>query len=130
MEISIKLPNNLYQDVSHLAKTKKTSVATIIKNAVRIAVYEEDVREEIPVNPLKNCSDVEVLALAKMKMSEVENNRMSGLLEKQREETITPLERNELAALFRVFQVENLRKAQGIAEAVQRGIIKTPDDLL
>lgn len=130
MEISIKLPNNLYQDISLLAKTKKTSVATIIKNAVRSAVYEEDEPEEILINPLKNCTDVEVLALAKMKMSEAENNRMSGLLEKQREETITPLEQNELAALFRVFQVENLRKAQGISEAVQRGIIKTPDDLL
>ena len=126
MEISVKLPNNLYQDVSHLAKTKKKSMATIIKNAVRKAVIEES---ETLERPLADCSDEEVLALANMKMSEAENKRMSELSGKQREETITPLERNELDALFRVYQVGNLRKAQGISEAVQRNLIKTPDDL-
>lgn len=126
MEISVKLPNHLYQGVSHLAKTKKKSVATIIKNAVRKAVSDEAETRE---RPLADCSDEEVLALAKMKMSAAENKRMSELLAKQREETITPLERNELDALLRVYQVGNLRKAQGIAEAVQRGLIKTPADL-
>jgi predicted DNA-binding protein len=126
MEINVKLPNNLYQDVSHLAKTKKKSMATIIKNAVRKAVIEESENME---RPLADCSDEEVLALANMKMSEAENKRMSELSGKQREETITPLERNELDALFRVYQAGNLRKAQGISEAVQRDLIKTPDDL-
>lgn len=126
MEISIKLPSDLYQGVSQLAKTKKKSVATIIKNAVRKAVNEE---AETLERPLAACSDDEVLALAKMKMSAAENRRMSELLEKQREEAITPLERNELDAVLRVYQVGNLRKAQGIAEAVHRGLIKTPADL-
>lgn len=67
--------------------------------------------------------------MANMKMSEAENKRYSELMESQREETITPLERNELDSLFRVYQVGNLRKSQGIAEAVGRGLIKTPDDL-
>ena len=126
MEISVKLPDNLFQGVTHLAKTKKKSVATIIKNAVRKVVNEE---AEIVERPLADCPDAEVLALANMKMSAAENSRMSQLLDKQREEMITPLERNELDALFRVYQVGNLRKAQGISEAVQRGLIKTPDDL-
>lgn len=126
MEISLKLSNNLYQGVSHLAKTKKKSVATFIKDAVQKAVVEESEMQE---RPLAHCSDDEVLALAKMKMSEAENKRMSGLSDKIREETITPLERNEFEALFRVYQVGNLRKAQGIAEAVRRGLIKTIDDL-
>ena len=126
MEISVKLPNNLHQDVSHMAKAKKKSVATIIKDAVRKVVIEE---AEALGRPLAGCSDKEVLALANMKMSEPENKRMSKLLDKQREETITPVERNEMDVLFRVYQAGNLRKAQGIAEAVQRGLIKTPDDL-
>ena len=79
--------------------------------------------------PLADCSDSEVLGLANMKMSEAENNRMSELLDKQSEATITSLEKNELDALLRVYQVGNLRKSQGIYEAVQRGLIKTPDDL-
>ncbi len=126
MEISVKLPDNLFEDVAYLAKTKKKSVAAIIKNAVRKAVSEEN---ETLERPLLDCSDAEVLAIANMKMSEVENKRMSELLDRQREETITPLERNELDALFRVFQFGNLRKAQGIYEAVRRGLIENPDDL-
>lgn len=126
MEISVKLPNHLYQRVSELAQAKKKSVAEIIKTAVGKAVLEA---AETVESPLADCSDEEVSALARMKMSADENQRMSQLLNKQREETITPLERNELEALLRVYQVGNLRKAQGIAEAVRRGLIQSPDDL-
>ncbi len=101
-------------------------MASIIENAVRKAVSEES---ETTERPLAGCSDDEVLALANMKMSAAENERMSELLDRQREETITPLERNELDTLFRVYQAGNLRKAQGISEAVRRGLIKTPADL-
>jgi Arc/MetJ-type ribon-helix-helix transcriptional regulator len=126
MEISVKLPDYLYRDVSRLAKTKKKSVSAIIKNAVSRAVSDE--LEDLG-RPLAACSDEEVLALANMKMSEAENRRMSELLGKQSEDAITPLERNELEAVMRVYQAGNLRKAQGIAEAVHRGLIKTPADL-
>ena len=126
MEISVKLSNNLYQGVSQLAKTKKKSVATIIKNAVRKAV-----NEEVPVanTALAPCSDEEVLTLANMKMPKEQANRQSKLLYKNQAGTITPLERNELEGLLMVYQLGNLRKAQGVVEAVRRGLIKTPDDL-
>lgn len=126
MEISVKLPESLYKNVSQIARSKKKSVAEFVKNAVRKAVAEET---ETLERTLIDCSDEEILFLANMKMSEAENARMSELSEKQREETITPLEKNELDALFRVYQVGNLRKSQGIYEAVQRGLIETPDDL-
>ncbi len=127
MEISVKLPDSLYENVSHLAQMKKKTVAEFVKNAVRKAVDEEEA--EISERPLADCSDEEVLILAKMKMSENENVRMSELSEKKREDRISALERNELDALMRVYQVGNLRKSQGIYEAVRRGLIETPDDL-
>ncbi len=126
MEISVKLPNNLYQGVSHLAKTKKKSVATIIKNAVQRVVSEE---AAAVARPLADCSDEEVLVLAKLKMPKEQADRQSALLYKNQAATITPLERNELEGLLMVYQLGNLRKAQGIAEAFARGLIKTPDDL-
>jgi metal-responsive CopG/Arc/MetJ family transcriptional regulator len=126
MEISVKLPDNLYQNVSALAQAKKKSVAEIIKSALHKAVLEA---AETLERPLADCSDEEVLALARMTMSAAENKRLGELLDKQREETITPLERNELDALLRVYQAGNLRKAQGIAEAVERGLLKAPADL-
>ena len=64
-----------------------------------------------------------------MKMAEAENKRMSELLYKNQADTLTPLERNEMESMVFVYQVGNLRKAQGIAEAVLRGLLKSPDDL-
>ncbi len=110
MEVSVKLPDSLYKNVSQIARTKKKSVAEFVKNAVKKAVDEE---AEILERPLADCSDEEVLALANMKMSEAENKRMSELSDKQREETISPLERNELDALFRVYQVGNCENHKG-----------------
>ena len=127
MEISVKLPNNLYQDISHLAQAKKKSVAAIIKQAVRKAVTED---AHIVERPLADCSNSEVLALANLKMPEEQANRQSKLLYKNQADTITPLERNELEGLSLIYQMGNLRKSQGIAEAVLRGLIKKPDDLL
>ena len=126
MEISVKLPNSLYKDVSHLAETKKKSVSEIIKNAVRKAVEEES---ETLERPLAGCSDEEVLGIANMKMAEAENKRMSELLYKNQADTLTSLERNEMESMVFVYQVGNLRKSQGIAEAVLRGLLKSPDDL-
>ncbi len=126
MEITISLPDKVFANVANLASKTHRRVDEIIAEKVEREFSSETSELE---RPLAGCSDAEVLAVANMKMSEAENKRMSELLDKQREETITPLERNELDALFRVFQFGNLRKSQGIYEAVQRGLIKTPDDL-
>jgi len=126
MEISVKLPNNLYEDVSNIARAKKKSVAEFVKNAVKKAVAEES---EVLERPLADCSDAEVLAIANMKMSDEQSKRQSELLYKNQADTLTPLERNELESMLLVYEVGNLRKSQGIAEAVLRGLIKTPDDL-
>lgn len=126
MEVTISLPEKVFANVKSFASKTHRRIDEVIV---------EKIEREFPVDteeldrPLADCSDEEVLALANMKMSEAENRRMSELSEKQREETISPLERNELDALFRVYQVGNLRKSQGIYEAVKRGLIKTPDDL-
>ena len=128
MELTIDLPKQLYQDVSMLAKRKKKSIGKVIEQAVLREVKEFSLASN-DERPLADCLDTEVLALANSKMSEAEAARQSELLEKQREEIITPFERNELDVLFRVYQVGNLRKAQAIREAVERGLIKTPDDL-
>lgn len=126
MEVSVKLPDSLYKNVSQIARTKKKSVAEFVKNAVKKAVDEE---AEILERPLVGCSDEEVLALANMKMAKDQAERQSELLYKNQADTLSPLERNELESMLYVYQIGNLRKSQGIAEAVLRGLIETPDDL-
>jgi hypothetical protein len=78
---------------------------------------------------MANLSDTEVLELANLKLSEQQDERMSQLLEKQREEEIPTSEKFELEGLMGLYRMGTIRKAQGCLEAVKRGLIKTPADL-
>lgn len=125
MEVSVKLPDNLYQDVSYLAETKKKSVAEIIENAVKKAVAEDsaDFEEQVEIikQSIEFCSDEEVLELANLQMPEDE--RVSYLFEKNREGVLTKKEHSELTKAVELSRINDLRKAFGIIEAQKRGLI-------
>ncbi len=125
MEISVKLADSLYQNVSHLAQAKKKSVAEIIKNAVKKAVIEDSTdfeeRAEIIKQSIKFCSDKEVLELANLRMPDDE--RLSYLFEKNRESVLTKKEHAELTKAVELSRINDLRKAFGIVEVKKRGLI-------
>ena len=125
MEISVKLPDSLYQNISHLAQTKKKSVAEIIKNAVKKAVIEDstDFEEQAKIikQSIKFCSNKEVLELANLQMPDDE--RLSYLFEKNRESVLTKKEHAELTKAVELSRINDLRKAFGIVEAKKRGLI-------
>jgi metal-responsive CopG/Arc/MetJ family transcriptional regulator len=125
MEISVKLPNSLYQDVSHLAQAKKKSVAEFVKNAVKKAVIEDSVDFEeqgkIIEQSIKFCSDKEVLELANLQLPDDE--RLKYLFEKNRESVLTKKEHVELTKAVELSRINDLRKAFGIVEAKKRGLI-------
>lgn len=125
MEISVKLPNSLYEGVSNLAKTKKKSVGEIIKNAVKKVVAEDSVDFEEQAKfieqSIKFCSDKEVLELANLQTPDDE--RLNYLFEKNRENVLTQKEHNELTKAVELSRINDLRKAFGIVEAKKRGLI-------
>ena len=118
MEISVKLPNNLYNDVSHLAQTKKKSVGEIIKKAVKKAVAEDasDFEEQAKIieQSIKFCSDKEILELANLQIPEDE--RLSYLFEKNRESVLTKKEHTKLTKAVEISRISDLRKAFGKTE--------------
>lgn len=126
MEISVNLPNSLYQNVSALAQAKKKSVAEVIKNAVRKAVLEDslDFEEQAKMieQSIRVCSDEEALALARLQSPEDE--RLQHLFEKNRESVLTKKERAELTKAVEQSQLNDLRKAFGIVEAKKRGLME------
>ena len=67
-------------------------------------------------------SDEETLANADLQMPAAEDERLSALLAQQQAATQTAAERSELAALMALYQRLLLRKAQGLREAVRRGL--------
>ena len=125
MEISVKLPNSLYQDVSHLAAAKKKSVDEIIKNAVQKAITEDSVdfeeQAKIIERSVQFCSDKEIVDLASLQVGA--DRRVSHLFEKNRESVLTRKEHVELTKAVGVSRLNDLRKAMGIVEAKKRGLI-------
>ncbi len=125
METSVKLPNNLYQDVSNLAQIKKKSVSQFVKNVLRKAVVEESFNFEehakIIEQSIKFCSDKEVLELANLQTSDDE--RLNYLFEKNRENILTKKEHAELKKAVEISRINDLRKAFGLVEAKKRGLI-------
>jgi hypothetical protein len=123
MEITISLSDKIFANVANFASKTHRRIDEIIVEKI-----ERDFSPEIE-RPLLNCTNDEVLALANMKMLKEQADRQSELLYKNQADTLSPLERNELENMLLVYGLGNLRKSQGIAEAVLRGLIKTPDDL-
>ena len=67
-------------------------------------------------------SDEEVVALTELQMLPEQDRRLSTLLQKQQERTLSAPEQAELILLMQVYQEGLLRKAQALREAVQRGL--------
>lgn len=125
MEISVELPNKLYQNLSQIAETKKKSVAEILKNAAQKVVAEDfsDFDEQVKIieQGIKFCSDKEVLELANLQMPNDE--RLDFLFEKNREGVLSKKEFAELKKAVELSRMNDLRKAFGIIEAKKRGLI-------
>jgi uncharacterized protein YnzC (UPF0291/DUF896 family) len=67
-------------------------------------------------------SDDEVLTLANSKMGLAQNERLGELQIRSKVEGLTEAERAELLALLHIYQTGPLRKSEGLAEAVRRGL--------
>lgn len=72
--------------------------------------------------PVSSLSNEEVLALAKAQMEAVQGQRLSALLEKQREDMLTENERPELLVLMQLYEQFWIRQSEALAEAVRRGL--------
>lgn len=126
MEVTLDLPENVYRNFSKLAEKNKRRVEEVITDKLRddfsaeTADYEETVA---------GWSDEAVLALANLKIPKEQADRISFLLDRMQEGVITEAEERELEVYTEVSQIATLRKAYGIAEAVKRELINSPDDL-
>lgn len=126
MEVTVNLPDNIYQSFKQLAEKTSRRIDEVIAEKIQTDYWTDDLESK---ENISNLSDVEVLELANLKLSKQQDKRLSQLLEDQRESQITTGEKIELEGLMGLYRMGNLRKAQGCLEAVKRGLIKTPGDL-
>jgi hypothetical protein len=126
MEITLNLPENIYQNFTRLAEKKHRRVEEVITDKLQADFSAANIDFEEKVSNLK---DAAVLALANLKIPKVQADRMSVLLDRLQTGAITDSEESELDVYTELCQISTLRKAYGIAEAVKRGLVTSISDL-
>jgi hypothetical protein len=126
MEVTLNLPENIYQNFTRLAEKKHRRVEEVITDKLQDDFSFENVDFEEAISVW---SDGDVLALANLKLPKEQANRMSELSEIQQRGEINNVEKSELDMYLEIYNNANLRKARGIVEAVKRGLVNSPSDL-
>jgi len=126
MEVTLNLPENVYRNFSKLAEKKQRRLEEVITDKLQDDFSAETADYEETVT---GWTDEAVLALAKLKIPKEQSDRMSVLLDRLDEGSITDAEERELEIYSELYQISTLRKAYGIAEAVKRKLISSPADL-
>jgi len=122
-QVTLTLSDELYEHARRWATITQRDLSETLTDALTIVltpVYTTP-RLERPVSSLSN---EDVLALSKAQMRPAQGRRLSELLEKQREGTLTESERPELLALMHVYDQLWVRQSEALAEAVRRGLRK------
>jgi hypothetical protein len=71
--------------------------------------------------PISSLSDDDVRTLARLKLSENQNDRLGKLQAKGKTSDLAEIERYELLALLQIYQFGQLRKSEAISESTKRG---------
>lgn len=112
-QITLTLPADTLSSARALAAQTNRRVEEVIEEWVANGA------NSVPLNIL---SDEQILALADQTMSHQEQERLSALLDKNRENSLRASEKVELDELMLIYRQGLIRKAEAIKIAVQRGI--------
>ena len=124
--IIINLPESLAASVERLGEATAREISDVLLDTLEIVLPTLDNLLEMSIHSqIADVSDQEVIELANLKMDVVQNQRLGELQAKGKNTGLTAGERYELLILMSLYQMGQLRKSEGLAEAVKRGI-KTP----
>jgi hypothetical protein len=114
-QITLTVSDNVWFYAKAVATRSKQRVEDVLSD------WLEKGSSEIEVEKL---SDVEVLALAELKMPPKQQKQLHKLLDKNGEGELTSVEKNKLDEMMEVYEIALLRKAQAMRVAVERGLMK------
>lgn len=119
MEVTIKLPEKVYANLSNVADKSHRPIDELIVERLEndFAIDTEDLEKQIAV-----CSDAEVLELAKVEMPFEEDKHLSSLLNKQNEGILSEAEQKELWRLMDLNKLTTLKKAFALCKLTRRGL--------
>jgi hypothetical protein len=119
--VTLELPDDVLERAERLAVLADRKVADVLAEAVSVVLPPLDAvpKESQPVSQLP---DNAVLRLAELRLPAAQNRRLSQLLDQQQAGTLDDSERTELLILMQMYEVNWLRQAEALAEAVRRGL--------
>lgn len=123
-QITITIPDDVYQRAERFARLANRDVASILSDTIQLSIppVSADVTDLESVSIL---SDEQVLLLTQLQMEPDQDNRLSELLDRQQAGILTEDERKELQTLMQIYQEGLLRKATALSEAVKRKMLLT-----
>jgi hypothetical protein len=123
IQVTLNLPESVLEQAQRLASTTQQEVTVVLTEALaKLLPLLEMVPESLSESSLSSLSNDEILALADLKMDAAQNQRLGDLQAKGKSSGLTEVERYELFALLQLYQLGQLRKSEGLAEAVRRGL--------
>ncbi len=124
--ITINLPESLVASIQRLGEATARGVSEVLVDTLEIVLPTLENLSEMSIHStIADVPDQEVLELANLKMDAVQNQRLGDLQAKGKNSGLTAAEGHELLILMSIYQIGQLRKSEGLAEAVRRGI-RTP----
>ena len=121
VEVTLRLPEKLIEHAKRFGEATQRDVGQVLTDALEMMWTTMGPLPELEP-PVSTLADEEVLALADAKMDPAQNERLGELQARGKAHGLTEAERAELLALLHMYQVGQLRKSAGLAEAVRRGL--------
>lgn len=122
-EITITLPDEVYQRAERFARLANRDVSSILADTIQLSIPPVS-PNVLDLEPVANLTDDQVLALTELQMEPDQDARLSELLDRQQSGLLAEGDRLELQTLMQIYQEGLLRKATALSEAVKRGLIE------
>lgn len=124
VEVTLRLPEDLVEYAKRFGEVTERDAGQVLADALALMWPALGMESEL-IPDVATLTDAEVLALADTKMDSVQNDRLAALQSRGKAEGLTEAEQTELFKLLHHYQMGQLRKSAGLAEAVRRQL-RTP----
>lgn len=132
-DYTISIPDSLYQKAQQVAKQKSLSVDEVIRVGLEGAFVESmldiPLDEQAELKAMTYLSDDALFSMMREQMPQAKQARMSVLMDKNNQGTISNEEHAELVTLVEDGQRLTLRKATAMNILMDRGYKLTLDDM-
>jgi hypothetical protein len=120
MQVIVNLPEDTYRRAKRLAQLTRRELGEVLADTLALSL---PTLAEGKVTSVQDMSDEQVLSLAKLRLSDEDDQRLSDLLDGQQADDLSVDERSELSRLMQRYQEGLLLKSEALAEAVARKLI-------